>query len=157
MNAPQYIILFCYGCLFFNKASRKGAFIIFTAFVIYSAFVIGIDWRIYYALSALINLILIFLLIDKYMYAAYCSLSLIFINIYGFILCYNRYSLEPYDDISLFVLVLQLITILPKGAINGLIDSGGNWKRFMVRSVDFDGSKKSGIMCKDKTTKIKHR
>ena len=153
MSAYQYMIIFCYALLLISSPSRRGAVIILSAFLLYYLLVNPLEWKYYYAATALINTVAGFLLCKKYLAASICSFSLILINAYGYMLCYNYQPPDNYDNISLTILIIQLITMLPKGLFNGIYSSGRNGKHTMVRAPDFDGGKARVIMYENKEQK----
>jgi len=135
MNYSQWIIFFIIFLLLFNKASRVDAFILITAYIIYQSFVVDLSAVYYYSIAASLNLIVGLVIHSRNKYAAMCSYSLIFVNVFGYFLWYQYYDPDIYDNISLSILALQIITILPKGLLNGL---GNIIKYIMAKSPIFN-------------------
>ena len=123
MHTHKYIIMLVLF-MYFYKASSKGAFIILCGYFVYSLLVIydipAESYIYYYSCASLINLVVGYFLHKVNKLAALCSYSLVFINIYGAYIWYQYLPHDNYDNISLVVLLVQLITITPRGLINGL-------------------------------------
>jgi hypothetical protein len=105
--------------LLLNKASKSDAFVLFVAYSFYQLFIVDLGAIYYYSCTSLLNLSVGLVLHHKNKYAAICSYSLIFVNILGFFLWYQYLPPTIYDNISLVILIIQLITITPKGLLNG--------------------------------------
>lgn len=125
MNITQWIIFSIIFLLLFSKdkASSTDAFILIIAYLFYQSFIVGIPFTQYYSYTAFLNLIVGIILQKRNTYAALCSYSLVFCNVMGFLLWYKYYDPDIYDNISLLILILQIITILPKRLLNGLRNS----------------------------------
>jgi len=150
MNIWQVIIFLLIFLLIFNEASRYDAFILFVAYSFYQLSIVDLDAIYYYSCASLLNLSVGFILHHKNKYAAICSYSLIFVNILGFFLWYQYLPPTIYDNISLVILIIQLITITPKGLLNGL--------RYYIQhhapsSNVFDSLESCDKMYKNQTTK----
>ena len=145
------LVLFMY----WYKASSKGAFILMCGYFVYSLLVIydipAESYIYYYSCAALINLVVGYLLQRTNKLAAMCSYALVFINIYGSYLWYQYLPPDNYDNISLVVLLIQLITITPRGLINGLKRNRFYSKYFVVESHGFDSLQSRVTMYKIQT------
>lgn len=150
MNTSQFIIYSIIFLLLFNKASRTDAFILLLAYSIYQLKIVNLDAIYYYSCTSFLNLCVGLVLHHRNKCAAICSYSLIFVNLLGFFMWYQYLPPNIYDNISLFILIIQLITITPKGLLNGL---GHYSKYFMAKSHGFDGNQTRVTMYKNQTRK----
>lgn len=137
MNTVQVIIYSTVITLLFNKASQKDAFVLFVAYSFYEIKIVDLDAIYYYSCASLLNLIVGLILHHKNKLAAICAYSLIFVNLLGFYIWYQYLPSTIYDNISLVILIAQLITILPKGLLNGL---GYYFKYIMAKPNGFDSA-----------------
>lgn len=125
MISIQLSIFFVIFLLLFNKESRVDAFILFAAYSVYMVFTfylpaISEDGFYKYSITAGLNLTVGFLLHQRNVHAAICSYTLVIVNLIGFCIWYLHLPLTDYNNFSLAVLIIQLITITPKGLTNGL-------------------------------------
>jgi len=127
------MIALCLLCM--NKVSFWGAFILLISYCFYYLLVVPLPDDYYYSCSAL-TVFLVGLVLQKYyVVAAICSYVLVPVNAVGFLLYDNNYEPTLYDNVCLVILIIQLISLLPKGLLNGL----GRNKYFMVNHPFFNG------------------
>ena len=120
MNNSQWIIFSIICLLLFNKASRSDAFILIIAYLVYQSFIVDLSAASYYSTTASLNLITGLVIHSRNKCAAICSYSLVLVNVFGYFLWFAYLEPNVYNDISLKILILQVITIIPKGLLNGL-------------------------------------
>ena len=154
MITYQWCIFLIIFALLFIKASRVDALILFVIYSTYQILIINLDDVYYYSASALLNLVAANTLVNTNTSAATCSCLLVFANLIGFFLWYLYFPPDIYDVICFFILVTQLILILPKGLLNGL---GYNIKHIVAKSAFFDGTEARVTMCKNQTKKEVNR
>ena len=154
MITYQWCIFLIIFALLFIKASRVDALILFVIYSTYQILIINLDDVYYYSASALLNLVAANTLVNTNTRAATCSCLLVFANLIGFFLWYLYFPPDIYDVICFFILVTQLILILPKGLLNGL---GYNIKHIVAKSAFFDGTEARVTMCKNQTKKEVNR
>lgn len=137
MNTTQWVVFSIILLVFFVKANKTDAFILLCTYLYYIEFIIPLSDIYYYSGSALLNLGagLSLHFINKN--AAICSYLLVPLNVIGYLLWYKYYPPTIYDNIALLILVLQLVTLLPKGALNGL---RYNCKYIMAKSTYFNSN-----------------
>jgi len=120
MTFPQLVIFSLITLLLTNEASKSDAFVLFVAYSIYQLYIVDLDAIYYYSCASLLNLCVGLVLHHQNNSAAICSYSLIFVNMLGFFLWYQYLHPLVYDNISLVILIIQLIAIMPKGLLNGI-------------------------------------
>lgn len=132
------LVLFMY----WYKASSKGAFILLCGYFVYSLLVFidipADSYNYYYSCASFINLVVGYILQKHNKCAAVCSYALVFINIYGSYLWYQYLPPDNYDNISLVVLLIQLITITPRGLLNGLRRDKVHREHALAKPTSFD-------------------
>lgn len=125
MFAYQYIYILMLLIFSFSRASRFGALVLFCATIInlllVSSSIPPESYIVYYLLSALTNISVGFILHRKYNSTALCSYALTVADFYGAVIWYMYLPHYSYDSICFIILIIQLITIIPKGSINGAI------------------------------------
>ncbi len=125
MVITQWIIFSIMCLLLFSrdKDSQFSAVVLIVAYLFYQAFIVSASDINYYLYTAFLNLSVGVILQKRNPYAAICSYSLTLCSVGGFFLWYNYYDPDVYDNISLLILILQMITILPTRLLNGLRSS----------------------------------
>jgi len=115
----QWVLVFIIYLLLMNKVSNTDASILLSAYVSYQLLVIPLD-TLYYSCSALLNLLVGSALHKRNKPAAICSYSLVLCSVFGYALWLGYYEPYIYDKICLLILLIQILTITPKGLLNGL-------------------------------------
>lgn len=151
MTEIQWILFAVIYVLIFNRASELGAIVLFTAYSFYALFVIDLDAVYYYSVTALINLCSGLALHANNKYTAICSYFLVVINLLGFWLWYQYLPPALYDNICLAILFIQVITIIPKGLLNGLRDY---CKHTLANITIFNRNKARVTIHKSKAQKV---
>jgi len=150
MSLIQWFIVLAIFLLTFNKASKSDAFVLFRAYLIYQFAIVDLPAEAYYSCTAFMNLIVGIILHHRNVSGALCSYSLIFVNCLGFYLWYKYSPPTLYDNISLIILILQLVAITPRGLLNGI---RCHLKPPVAISNGFDSIKARVTMYKNTTTK----
>ena len=150
MNYLQWIVFFIIFSLLFNKASRVDAFILFVAYIIYELFIVNLDATYYYSFTALLNLCVGLALHNRNNNAAICSYTLVPWNVVGYYIWYAYYDPDIYDNMSLVILLLQLMFVIPKRLLNGLRN---NIKHTMAEYPIFNGDQTRVTMHKSQPNK----
>lgn len=119
MYSYQIAIMMALCLLCFNKASFWGAFTLYVAYCIYSPIIVPMSAIYYYSCAAFLNLIVGIILHIKYKSTAICSYGLVFVNLFGFWLWHASFDPFLYDMMSALILVIQLISLIPKRLLNG--------------------------------------
>ena len=119
MFYSQWCVFSIITILVFIKASKSDAFILFSGYLFYIWFIVDVNGVYYYSCSAILNLIIGLNLHFINKRAAICSYLLVIVYLLGVLLWYGYYEPTLYDNISILILVIQLITITPKGLLNG--------------------------------------
>ena len=138
MHTTQVIILSILFLIAFgrDKDSSLIAFILIVHSLFYYSFIVDTPAIQYYSYSSFINLILGLYLYSKNKYhAAICSYILVPWDMVGFFAWYQYYDPDYYDNISILIHAIQVITITPKRLLNGLRD---NFKYIMAKSRIFN-------------------
>ena len=120
------------------------------AYVFYAQFIVYFSDIYYYSCSALLNLVTGIALHSINKRAAICSYLLVLTNVLGFWLWFNYYESVIYDNIALFILAIQAVLVLPKGALNGF---RFNIKHSLAESAFFDSNRACVTMYKNHSTK----
>jgi len=126
MHITQAVILFVLLLIAFDKDKDSSlfAFILIVHSLFYYSFVVDTPATQYYSYSSYINLILGLYLYSKNKYhAAICSYILVPWDLVGFFAWYQYYDPDYYDNISILIHAIQVITITPKRLLNGLRNS----------------------------------
>ena len=152
MNYAQWIIYLVIVLLLFIRASKYDAFVLFVAFSVYQVFIIPVSDIYYYSCTSLLNLCVGIVLHHRNRLAALCSYSLVLLNLIGFWMWYAMFNPTVYDNISLFILTIQLFAIIPKGLVNGIRHY---FKHTMAHIVGFDCFQSRATIHKTKDEKIK--
>lgn len=143
--------------MYWYKASSKGAFILLMGWGLYIPLVIvdipAESYIYYYSCATLINFIVGHLLQNVNILAALCSYSLVSVNILGAILWYHYLEPDIYNEISVTILIIQLIIITPKGLIDGIRSHRANRERTMAELGRFDVFQSCVKMLKNQTRK----
>lgn len=125
MHSYHYFVLAALVVFSFNRASRFGALVLSCVTLInlllVSSSIPPESYIVYYLLSALTNISVGFILHRKYNSTALCSYVLVVADFYGAVIWYMYLPHYSYDSICFIILIIQLITIRPKGSINGAI------------------------------------
>jgi len=152
MVITQWIIFSIMCLLLFSrdKDSQFSAVVLIVAYLFYQAFIVSASDIDYYSYTPFLNLIVGIILQKRNPYAAICSYSLVLWSVGGFFLWYNYYEPDMYDNISLLILILQVITILPTRLLNGLRSS---IKHIMAKSPIFNRIQARVTMYKSHPTK----
>jgi len=137
MNTERYILFVCIAILLMFRASRNGALILTIDWVVYLIFILPLDVDYYYAATAGINTLVGLVLCKRYIGVAICSFLFIPVNYYGYMLWYNYQLPDSYDNISLYLSIIQLLLIIPKGTYS-YVARRFSVKRPMVRAANFD-------------------
>ena len=143
----QYTIITLMLTLLFNKASRAGAFYVLVSYALYYLFFDAVDGIYYYSLSAAVCYLCGIMLEDKNKVAAMCSYLLIPVNAIGFLIWSAYYPPLVYNFISMILLVIQAVSIIPRGRSNGL---RCYFKYLMASSHGFNGTQQSATITKTK-------
>jgi len=121
---PSYQYLIMLVLIFYHYKASKGAFVIFLGYVFFGLIVyIDIpaeDYSYYYVCTSFACLVVGYFLQRVNVFAAICSYSLVFVNVYGFFLWYNYLEHVSYDNICMFILLLQLLLVTPRSFLDGL-------------------------------------
>lgn len=124
MYTYQYAALLFLAVMCFNKASLKGAFVLMVLHVFNMIVVLcnipAESYIAYYSVMALANLFVGFVLHRKSNDTALCAYGLVVANCYGGFLWVEYIGHYSYDSICFIIIIIQLITIIPKGAVNGV-------------------------------------
>ena len=152
MSTLQYIIIFFYFLLLLSRKSRQGALVMLLSFFAYGVVINNFSWEYYYASAGLLQLVLVMALSKRYLSASVCSLLLIVVNFYGFVICYNYYPPVSYDIACAAILIIQLLLIASKGLLNG-INTRGGIESFLVRVHNITSFKKDHVLSKGKEEK----
>ena len=121
-----------------DRDSQKVSAILIVANLFYLSFVMDADAVTYYSYSAFVNLVVGVLLQKINKLAAICSYSLVLVNVGCFFLMWNYLEGDVYDNISLLILLLQLITITPARIKDGIRNHIVDLKRRVVKSRFFN-------------------
>lgn len=121
-------MVFVIFLLLFNKRSSSAATILIITYLLYEVFVVDLAGVYYYSATATLNFVAGCVLCTVNKRAAICSYGLVICNLIGYIMWFTYYEPNLYNSMSLSVLTVQILTILPKGLINGCRDS---FKRFV--------------------------
>jgi hypothetical protein len=131
------MIVLCLLCV--NKASFWGAFTLLVAYCIYAPLVIPMPAIYYYSCASSLALFVGIILHKRHKVAAICAYSLPLVNILGFFLWVNYYTPGLYDNISAVILIIQVISLLPKRLLNGFRFYRYNHQHSLVKSSGFNG------------------
>ena len=132
----QIIIMISLCLLCLNEASFKGALVLFISYCIYAQLITPMQAIYYYSCASLLAFIVGLILHRDYIVTAICAYSLTAVNILGFFLWANYYEPTIYDNISSIILIIQALSLLPKGLLNGFRH---NNQHSLVESSDFNG------------------
>ena len=102
-----------------NKSSRKGATILLVGYLTYSILALGVSGIYYYSSSAMLSFGAGLALHKINKPAALMGYALVFANLAGFFMWYLYMSPVVYNNVSMVLLVAQVIFLLPKGVTNG--------------------------------------
>ncbi len=150
MTLLQAIFIIFIYIIALTSEHKKCSLVILFTHLIYFIFIIDLNASLYYSLTALINLIAGLLIHKKNRSAAICSYSLTLCCPLGYLLWFWYFPPSIYDNISLSILALQIITILPWGLKNGLRNT---IQHSLAKSAFFDSCQTRVTMYKSQATK----
>lgn len=145
MYPYQYLIVVALCGLYFNKQTSKAAEALLLGWAFYIAVTLHLPTEYYYAITALVELIIAYKLNLKYRLVSYMNYSLILVNLYGILLFKHGIQPESYDEIYEIVSIAQLLLLvlrLSHGRIRLPLQC------VMDYLVNFDSRKAHGTMQK---------
>lgn len=134
MYIYQYVVIFLLLTLCLNSKSRRGAITIITAyffiFILLSLKIEASIYIYYYSISAFLCLFCALYLQSFNELAAICLHFLVLLNAYGAYQWVNYLPHTSYDFIFAIIMNLLIVTLIPKGLIDGMFN-----RRLGVKSI----------------------
>lgn len=127
MHDYQYSVILFLFALCLNSKSRPVAIILIIECLFYSLIlhldISASNYIYYYSLTATLCLFTGLLLSRHNQYASFCSYALVLISLYGACQWVNYLPHNSYDVMFALITIIQLISVTPKGLVNGLVSN----------------------------------
>lgn len=137
MNISDWINIGLFVVLLKFKTLRYAAVTIITGYLLYFTAVEPLSGEYYYHGTALLNLIIGIVLFPRYKLVALLSFSLILVNNIGFVLYETGYEPALYNDLSLCIILTQILLLYIRALTDGHIIRGTGG-RALVWLTNFD-------------------
>lgn len=124
MNISDYINVGLFSVLLGFKTARYAAASILIGYALYHAAVVPLPGEYYYHVTALLNLIIGCVLFPKYKLVAILSFSLIIVCNLGYMLYESGFEPTLYNDLSLVIIITQIILLYIRALTDGYIIRG---------------------------------
>ncbi len=114
----------------------------FTCQLVYVLFIVNLNGDYYYHVTALMNVIIMYVLYGRYRVFSLLSFGCIFVSIIGYKMYHNYHSPVLYDTLMVIITSLQVL-ILGARVIPNAITIKGVHGRALVRIINFDSFKQN--------------
>ncbi len=144
MASVHYLFIALFILLAINRDTRKACVVFLVSYFLYENYIIPLDSFSYYHFCALLNLFIGLLVIKDNFIVGCLSFSLIPVNLFGYFLFIKYYDPTFYDNISLIIISLQILTLTIRSLHGIFTRSNGDGRLsyllrlLVVRLVDSD-------------------